>query len=105
MGVSHFIQKGHQNQHKEGNTQNEGDIGVAPGSGFPQTLAAFLWAWVVFTVRASGLLPLQEPRSLCCEPESDARDQSVRGSSVQKPETRSQQRENWNEVGTRAIHN
>lgn len=89
VGVSRFLQKGHQNQHKEVNTQNEGDTDVTPGSGFPRAPAAFLLAWVVFPVRASGLLPLQETRGLCCVPQSDTGGLSMRESFVQKPEIRS----------------
>lgn len=44
---------------------------MAPGSGFPWALAAFLWAWVAFAVIASGFLPLQDTRGLCCAPESN----------------------------------
>lgn len=71
-------------------TEPEGDTDVALGSGFPWNLAAFLWAWIVSTVTASGFLPLQDTRSLCCAPESNARDLSLSDCFVQKPETRSQ---------------
>lgn len=77
-------------------TEPEGDTHVAPGSGFPWTLAAFLRAWVLVTVTASGFLSLRDTGSLCCSPESNAGALSLRDCFVQKPETRSQRRENGN---------
>lgn len=91
MGVARFIQTAREKQYKEVKTRNQsgGDADVAPGSGLPWALATFLWAWVAFAVIASGFLPLQDTRGLCCAPESNARDLSLRDCFVLKPETRS----------------
>jgi hypothetical protein len=77
MSVAHFTQKPHENRYEEVKTQNPK---VTPMWLQAQVshglLLQFLWPWVVFTVTASGFLPLQDTRGLCCAPESNARDLS-----------------------------